>query len=280
MKGSDVLPRRNTDNAKPAIPPNRLPVPAGGPLEAPIKPRSSLIENPLFDEFYASYPRKTGKQGARREWHRITSLRVGVDPQRVIAAAQRFRDECRAKGTDPKYIPHPASWLHDGRYEDEPSTPSAPQREWQAPAWQSDEQLMATVIRLAADHEHPVSAADAIVRAIRAQLPAGIPEGFPFVSPERGRELAAMRYADYLLTPEWEARRKAMLKAAGYRCMVCNRDRVTNVHHRTYERRGVEHPSDLIVLCDECHMLFHRHGHLHLPAEGEVAPMIPSPGVP
>lgn len=240
------------------------------------RPRRMPGEDPLFDEFYASYPRKISKQSAWREWHRMTGRRGGVDPQRVIAASKRFRDECRAKGTDAKYIPHPASWLRDGRYEDEPSaeTPEvppsplpSPRREWQAPAWQSDEQLMAAVIRLAADHEHPVSAADAIVRAIRAQLPAGIPEGFPFVSPEHGRELAVMRYADYLQTPEWNARRKAMLRAAGYRCMVCNRERVTNVHHRTYERRGTEHPSDLIVLCDECHLLFHQHGHLHLPAE-------------
>lgn len=223
-------------------------------------------EDPLFDEFWTVYPRKVGKGAARREWHRTTSRRSGVNPERIIAAATRFRDECRAKGTDARYIPHPMSWLRDGRYEDEvpgpaPATPvpamPAVQREWRTPEWQTDEQLLATVIRLSADQEHPVSAAEAIIRAVRAQFPAGVPEGFPSVSAERGRELAAMRYPDYLLTPEWEARRKAMLKNAGYRCMVCNQDGVSNVHHRTYQRRGFEHPSDLIVLCEDCHILFH-----------------------
>lgn len=250
------------------------------PVEPPLLsvPRRQAMENdPLFDEFYAVYPRKTGKQMARREWERTTMRRTGVDPERIIAAARQFRDECRAKNTDPKYIPHPGTWLRDGRYEDEPAEAQAaaavpadpaPRRERQ---WQSDEQLLASVIRLSSDQEHPVTAADKIIRAVRAQFPAGIPEGFPFVSPERGRELAALRYVDYLLTDEWQERRRAMLRAAGYRCMVCNQeDGTLDVHHRTYERRGTEHPSDLIVLCHDCHMLFHRKGHLRLPSEDEA----------
>lgn len=79
----------------------------------------------------------------------------------------------------------------------------------------------------------------------------------------RVRELRVMPYKDYLLTPEWQERRKARLKAARYRCQVCNAgNRVLNVHHRTYKRRGDEEPRDLIVLCEECHHLFHRNGSL------------------
>jgi 5-methylcytosine-specific restriction endonuclease McrA len=77
---------------------------------------------------------------------------------------------------------------------------------------------------------------------------------------ERVRHLATMPYQDYLRTPEWQERRKAALKRAGYRCMVCNRSRVLHVHHRTYERRGDELARDLIVLCDECHGLYHGKG--------------------
>jgi hypothetical protein len=57
---------------------------------------------------------------------------------------------------------------------------------------------------------------------------------------ERDRELRTMPYRDYLLTPEWAERRKAALKRARYACQVCNRQRPLHVHHRTYERRGVE----------------------------------------
>jgi hypothetical protein len=73
----------------------------------------------------------------------------------------------------------------------------------------------------------------------------------------RADYLAAMPYADYLLTPEWQERRQAALDRAGRRCQVCNTPRRLHVHHRTYERRGRELPGDLTVLCDRCHALFH-----------------------
>lgn len=78
---------------------------------------------------------------------------------------------------------------------------------------------------------------------------------------QRESELRTMPYREYLQTPEWQERRKAALKRAGFACQVCNRgNRVLHVHHRTYERRGVELARDLIVLCDECHALYHGKG--------------------
>jgi hypothetical protein len=50
---------------------------------------------------------------------------------------------------------------------------------------------------------------------------------------------------------------------AGFRCQVCNAYGVQlNVHHRTYERRGAEWDTDLIVLCHDCHEIFHTNGKL------------------
>lgn len=77
---------------------------------------------------------------------------------------------------------------------------------------------------------------------------------------DRARHLRVMPYREYLLTPEWQERRKAALKRAGYKCQVCNRSRQLHTHHRTYERRGAELARDLIVLCDECHALYHGKG--------------------
>lgn len=75
--------------------------------------------------------------------------------------------------------------------------------------------------------------------------------------------LNAMPYAEYLATPIWRARRERHLAFAKHRCQVCNADtQPLHVHHRTYERRGYESASDLIVLCAECHQLFHDHGRL------------------
>lgn len=70
-------------------------------------------------------------------------------------------------------------------------------------------------------------------------------------------ELQDMPYYDYLETPEWQERRQRALKRAGYRCQTCNAQGILNVHHRTYERRGCELDSDLIVLCRDCHQKFH-----------------------
>jgi 5-methylcytosine-specific restriction endonuclease McrA len=80
---------------------------------------------------------------------------------------------------------------------------------------------------------------------------------------QRLLELRTMPYVEYLLTPEWQERRKQHLKSAAYRCQVCNAGGVRlNVHHRTYERRDQEWFKDLITLCEGCHDLFHREGRL------------------
>lgn len=76
-------------------------------------------------------------------------------------------------------------------------------------------------------------------------------------------ELKTMPYAEYLQTPEWQARRQQHLKSSGFRCQICNAYGVRlNVHHRTYERRGEEYFKDLITLCETCHTIFHTSGRL------------------
>lgn len=66
------------------------------------------------------------------------------------------------------------------------------------------------------------------------------------------------KYYEYLQSPEWNERRKAKLKEAGYRCQLCNSNGVkVAVHHRTYERVFNELPEDLIALCEQCHEKFH-----------------------
>ena len=64
-----------------------------------------------------------------------------------------------------------------------------------------------------------------------------------------------VNYHDYLLSPEWQARKVQALEAAGHRCQVCNSLDMLEVHHRTYERIGREEPGDLTVLCAICHGL-------------------------
>ena len=69
-------------------------------------------------------------------------------------------------------------------------------------------------------------------------------------------------YHAYLNSDAWKQKRSIALRGAEYRCQVCNRDGQLDVHHRTYERLGNELPQDLVVLCRECHQLFHSNGTL------------------
>jgi restriction endonuclease Mrr len=82
------------------------------------------------------------------------------------------------------------------------------------------------------------------------------------VAAERLAKLRSMPYPFYLRTPEWRRTRAAALVRAGNACSLdVTHTRDLEVHHRTYERRGEELVTDLIVLCHSCHQLHHKaHG--------------------
>jgi hypothetical protein len=80
------------------------------------------------------------------------------------------------------------------------------------------------------------------------------------IGADRLAELRAMPYRVYLRTPEWRRTRAAALVRTGNACALDVRHtEELEVHHRTYERLGVELVSDLIVLCHSCHQLHHKH---------------------
>ena len=67
----------------------------------------------------------------------------------------------------------------------------------------------------------------------------------------------------YYRTPEWKARSNRKKIAAGNRCQVCGHSNVPlEVHHNNYHRLGSELLEDLIVLCRDCHQLYHDHKNL------------------
>lgn len=74
--------------------------------------------DPDFTAFWAAWPRKVGKGHARKAW-RTAVLSRRADPKDIIAAAEQFAAAIRAAGTEPQFIPHPATWLNGERYADE-----------------------------------------------------------------------------------------------------------------------------------------------------------------
>ena len=67
-----------------------------------------------FEAFWAAYPRKNGKLAAKRAFDR-----VHVPIETLVTAIRR--QECSAQWTaeNGKYIPYPATWLNQGRWEDD-----------------------------------------------------------------------------------------------------------------------------------------------------------------
>jgi hypothetical protein len=74
-----------------------------------------------FDTFWAAYPRKKGKIAGRKAFDKalkITTLEqllIGIELLKIETA-----------GKEPDFIPHPATWLNDGRWDDEPSKQTKP----------------------------------------------------------------------------------------------------------------------------------------------------------
>jgi len=74
-----------------------------------------------FDAFWSAYPRKVGKQAARRAWDRAKG-RPAIPAILAAIEAQRATEQWRRDGG--QYIPHPATWISHGRWDDEVQAPA------------------------------------------------------------------------------------------------------------------------------------------------------------
>lgn len=71
---------------------------------------------------------------------------------------------------------------------------------------------------------------------------------------EEKRRLWRLDYAAYLESPDWLARRAAVLKRADGRCEACGKKRSRlQVHHTTYRHVFHEPLFELKAVCEECH---------------------------
>ncbi|WP_329564685.1 hypothetical protein [Kitasatospora sp. NBC_01266] len=88
---------------------------------SPTQRASPPPPDAAFEAFWTAYPRRVGKGAARTAWTK--ALARGAEPEHLVAAAARHAAFHAAAGTDPKFIPHPSSWLNAERYDDELHTP-------------------------------------------------------------------------------------------------------------------------------------------------------------
>lgn len=80
-----------------------------------------------FDRFWSAYPRRVGKRAAERAYHAAVNRlgqRLAIDcDQFIIDRAAEFA-KARA-GQDPRYTPHPATWLNQDRFDDDDTPPAS-----------------------------------------------------------------------------------------------------------------------------------------------------------
>ena len=102
--------------------------------EAPTQKEASDTLELLFAEWYSSYPRKKGKQGAKKAFLKIMKLTgraereafgdyAGKSCTDKVAMMKQVATR-QARETEPQYIPYPSTWLNGYRWQD--STDTAP----------------------------------------------------------------------------------------------------------------------------------------------------------
>lgn len=86
-------------------------------VKAPEKKKQSEVIEKRFERFWSVYPKKVGKGDARKSFLKInpSEALLGKMVTAVIAASSSFQ----WKKDNGQYIPNPATWLNQQRWEDE-----------------------------------------------------------------------------------------------------------------------------------------------------------------
>lgn len=116
--GSDVTGDTSGDDPSDTLEQNRTESDTERTIVRSSKPpapkRRSGEDPPGFAEWYAAFPRREGRGAARRAY--ATALQKADAPTLLAGACVAAR---RYSGSDPKFIPHPATWLNGERWLDE-----------------------------------------------------------------------------------------------------------------------------------------------------------------
>jgi hypothetical protein len=98
-----------------------------------VSSEESARETDDFAAFWAAYPRRVGKDAARKAFDRRRSD-VTLDAVLAALALQTASQQWQRDGG--RYVPHPATWLNQGRWQDEVDTSGSglSSDEWEAAA--------------------------------------------------------------------------------------------------------------------------------------------------
>lgn len=84
----------------------------------------------MFQTFWELYPRKVAKKAAEKSWQRLSQL----EKEEALKALPNHIKYWQLKQTEKEFIAHPATWLNQGRWDDEidlePTVAKRPQIPW------------------------------------------------------------------------------------------------------------------------------------------------------
>lgn len=89
--------------------------------ESEYETESNPNDAGAFDRFWAAYPKKAGKGAAMQAFRRITGVPVDV----MLYAIEQQRHSRQWQEDNGRFIPNPATWLNQRRWEDEPGEPQS-----------------------------------------------------------------------------------------------------------------------------------------------------------
>jgi len=78
------------------------------------------IQAERFDQFWNTYPKKVGKEAARKSWMRLKPNEELFN--KILAAVENATRSSQWKQEKGRFIPNPATWLNQGRWDDELNT--------------------------------------------------------------------------------------------------------------------------------------------------------------
>jgi len=79
-----------------------------------IRELDERASNEEFEIFYAAYPNKKAKKAAHKAWLKAKDKPPVPELLRIV------EEQCKWRSWKQGYIPHPATWLNQGRWLDEP----------------------------------------------------------------------------------------------------------------------------------------------------------------
>ena len=101
---------------------------SASPSPSPSPLTHMLAEASVFASFWELYPRKVGKGAAEKAWASATKR---ASAETICAGLRRLMPSLLQE--EPRYIPHPATWLNQDRWADQPYVRAQPYEQREEP---------------------------------------------------------------------------------------------------------------------------------------------------